>query len=746
MISTVAWFDADDPDTITHVGGVVSGWANKNGNTAYDLSQSTAAKKPSLSTADADYNGRTVMNFTDVSAPHNLVTDGVADTITFAASVAVLESRDPWSVGGSDRPTAYSGRSGSSDVYYDQFADGDKNGVFDGFIAGAHYLDGETSGATPGSRAAELQDGPTLETRDTTFTAKGGICVGADRTIANRAWNGKIAEIVFLPTADRYIIQLVEGYLAWKWGTQADLDSAHPYKTRAPSVDLWTPDNMPTVTWFDAADAATITASGGNVSTWQDKSGNGNHATQGTGTKQPTYSAVDKEVVFNGTTDIMQIANDAYKDLQNFATVALVRRNASYSWGNSVTSWDGESGGNTEGHIMLRQSGSDVTTLNLTARGTSAGGDFSTVTGIATQGENFIGAAYRTLASGRELRFNGSVARTEATARSNISYNGTNRSGLGGSYASDNWASTNNAFLNGALKEVVVIENPTIEQVKIIEGYMAWKWGLQDELHNTHPYKFSPPLVGRAPKPWTPAQLDVQAWYDADAAYTIHEDTTAGRVSQWDDRSGNGNHMTQATSTAEPATGTRTLNGRNALDFDPTSDDQHLSNAAPTVSGREWDIFAVMAIDTVSGSGYLCILNGAGSGQIRGNRYDDYSIGGAYDSGAGFGEAGQAGDTNPHIWNGRVAVSGVRLLIDGTQIYAYTGNRGVVTIDGYIRVGANAFLADGFNGRIAEFILVPHLNDEFRYKVEGYLAHKWGLAANLPAAHPYKNHAPLTWL
>ena len=30
-----------------------------------------------------------------------------------------------------------------------------------------------------------------------------------------------------------------------------------------------------------------------------------------------------------------------------------------------------------------------------------------------------------------------------------------------------------------------------------------------------------------------------------------------------------------------------------------------------------------------------------------------------------------------------------------------------------------------------------------RQKIEGYLAHKWGLAANLPADHPYKTEAPL---
>lgn len=40
--------------------------------------------------------------------------------------------------------------------------------------------------------------------------------------------------------------------------------------------------------WLDAADTSSITASGGAVSQWNDKSGNGRHATQGTSGNRPT--------------------------------------------------------------------------------------------------------------------------------------------------------------------------------------------------------------------------------------------------------------------------------------------------------------------------------------------------------------------------------------------------------------------------------------------------------------------------
>jgi len=50
----------------------------------------------------------------------------------------------------------------------------------------------------------------------------------------------------------------------------------------------WTPTNIATTSWYDASDASTITETGGAVSQWADKSGNGNDATQGTGANQPT--------------------------------------------------------------------------------------------------------------------------------------------------------------------------------------------------------------------------------------------------------------------------------------------------------------------------------------------------------------------------------------------------------------------------------------------------------------------------
>jgi hypothetical protein len=52
-------------------------------------------------------------------------------------------------------------------------------------------------------------------------------------------------------------------------------------------------------------------------------------------------------------------------------------------------------------------------------------------------------------------------------------------------------------------------------------------------------------------------------WFDADDASTISE--AAGSVSQWDDKSGNGYHLKQATGSRQPRTGIETLNSKNMI-------------------------------------------------------------------------------------------------------------------------------------------------------------------------------------
>jgi len=61
-------------------------------------------------------------------------------------------------------------------------------------------------------------------------------------------------------------------------------------QVKAGSLESFVPTDIPNMQlWLDASDASTITEVGGNVSQWDDKSGNNVYASQAVGSKQPSY-------------------------------------------------------------------------------------------------------------------------------------------------------------------------------------------------------------------------------------------------------------------------------------------------------------------------------------------------------------------------------------------------------------------------------------------------------------------------
>lgn len=68
---------------------------------------------------------------------------------------------------------------------------------------------------------------------------------------------------------------------------------------------------------------------------------------------------------------------------------------------------------------------------------------------------------------------------------------------------------------------------------------------------------------------WTPLELtNLRAWYEADTDVT----ESGGAVSQWDDQSGNGFHLTQGTAANKPTYEATGLNSKPTISFDGTGD------------------------------------------------------------------------------------------------------------------------------------------------------------------------------
>lgn len=254
------------------------------------------------------------------------------------------------------------------------------------------------------------------------------------------------------------------------------------------SSKLWTPSELTTKVWFDAKDPSTITHSSNAVSQWDDKSGNGNHVTQSTGAAQPTYNLTSEEIVFDGSSDVMQITNDPLNGLQDFGVVALYHTDTSQTWSNNLMACeDGGSNG-----WQIRQVAASINQRAFTRFGVQTAINLNDTVSDATV--DFIGSYYRDASNVTYIHHDG-VYGAQATDGVAIPYVGlTNRSALGGRYGANNWTSPT-GYMDGAIKEIIVFENTSLADIEKLEGYLAWKWGVQDNLPAGHTYKAGPPTA-----------------------------------------------------------------------------------------------------------------------------------------------------------------------------------------------------------------------------------------------------------
>jgi hypothetical protein len=279
-------------------------------------------------------------------------------------------------------------------------------------------------------------------------------------------------------------------------------------------------------------------------------------------------------------------------------------------------------------------------------------------------------------------------------------------------------------------------------------------------------------VAGGGAAPWTPANITTSLWLDAADASTVT--TVSSAVSQWDDKSGNGRNAAQATAGNRPAYQLAAQNGLNAVRF--TAASQHFLTAG---TNSTWNFLhdgtnsAVFIVSRCRSTGdnpnavhtYLS-TGGAGSSNIGlWIAYDDLASA-SRNNGLNVRVAQGAGiyasfdNTNDKITPGTYHL--ISSYIDADN--ATLASRTVQRVDGSASFSSNTANAVrstsnstsalnigkdvatpvlDFTGDICEILIFnnqPGTTD--RQKLEGYLAHKWGLTANLPNNHPYKTAAP----
>ncbi len=471
----------------------------------------------------------------------------------------------------------------------------------------------------------------------------------------------------------------------------------------------WAPDLLQTVAWYDAADPATITESGGAVSQLDDKSGNGYHVTQGNATEQPTtgssiggLNAID----FDGTDDFLE--HVVAQDFSNGLTI--------------VSIYDQDNTDQARPFGIRTDSGTNKEAFAQSADNTLRyDGAFGAGSITPTVGGHLRVSTKDATADNQTDYIDGSE---NITDNENLNLSSSAYIGIGAPQA------TNLYPFNGRIGECIIIEGAVSTDTRQkLEGYLAWKWGLEANLPVGHPYKDAAPT-----RLWTPEEITTAAWYDASAESTITE--SEGAVSQLNDKSGNNQHVTQGTPSDQPLTGVRTIGGLNALYADTNSKELVYSGAVPSMTNvmvmcvgtflgaTNYRPFVQMN-STVGNAHYVIQVEGSG---MQTNFSTD-------DAGTFNKKGGGLTVGSPQIYGLSYDGAGVAAFIDGV-------GGGVDAITGAFSADRLAIFDGSETFEFGEWIVFDGSDVATRQKIEGYLAHKWGLEANLPASHPYKLAPP----
>ena len=234
--------------------------------------------------------------------------------------------------------------------------------------------------------------------------------------------------------------------------------------------------------------------------------------------------------------------------------------------------------------------------------------------------------------------------------------------------------------------------------------------------------------------PFSPLDLSPTLWVDASDETTITE--SGGAVSQWDDKSGNGYHLTQATGTSQPTTGSRTINGLNALDFDGTNDFMTAGDVINVQTGGI-TILAVAQLDTTSGGDTIVSKDptspNTGAYQLLARAASSSKAAALFrESSTILAEQTiNNTSTDAEIYAMRLqrdTTDGLELFRNGSVVASATTTGTTSYNNGTSFFVGKVSVLNYFEGSIAEIIVVKSaLTPQQMSDTETYLANKWGI-------------------
>jgi hypothetical protein len=696
------WLDAADSTTVDLSGTTVATWRDKsgNGNTA-----TTAAGTLTHSSNSVVFTGSQAMTTTlsSVMATQTIFAVASADTSSYMDLLGVNAGTtvdNGLQVILSNNYRQFVTRMGGTSI-----ATGGTVTQSTRFLYGLTYISGGNSfiylnGSQTGSN-----------TTSAAISGTGTVMVGAYRlnNITDEFYNGRINEVLIynqvLTTSHR---QQIETYLADKWGLRATMGGAHPSRYSPSSI-------LPTqiagcLIWLDAADSATFTLSGSNVTQWRDKSGNANHFSTLAGTS-PTYSS--NEVAFPSG-GVMRSSASIALTLNTYAVIVFkLMQPSDFSY---VLSFTSMSPGGFTGHYSIRTNGG---ILCGTAASPGNEADFGNA-------NYFVNGTFNP-SFGASTYSNTPVV----VAAKNTNLTGTTTVELSASVG---------RYFVGRMYEVILYSSPpTTTQRQQLEGYLAWKWGIQASL----PGSVTPfANLKRALTPvFAPNQIPGCAmWLDAADATTL---TLSGsNVTAWADKSGNGRNAVGTSS--NPTYNATGFNSRPTVTF---SNNLLTSSGWSLAPNRQFAWFVVVHLTSLANI-WQRILISASVGYMNGylgtlsNTSNILGIAGSTTISAPI----ATGTLSPQLvtylfGTSELSSNTSAVSVNGGTFSTLGGNTGEIGTNGVI-IGTDTGggLGDRFLGHVSEVICYnSDVTQSQRQRIEGYLAHKWGLLGNLGGVyHPYR--------
>ncbi len=240
-------------------------------------------------------------------------------------------------------------------------------------------------------------------------------------------------------------------------------------------------------------------------------------------------------------------------------------------------------------------------------------------------------------------------------------------------------------------------------------------------------------------------------WLDASelSAFNLSENN----VSEWRDLSASNSHGTQSNPSNQPTYSNNSLGGNAVVTFDGVDDYLAHNSLGTTETATLFFLFRLHSI-----SEYSSIISTDGPWQgtsgethiIFQGTSSNYGINWATKVGSNQADMIKTSNSynSPNTWHLVSAVmdkANFSFYSNGSDFGSgekvdFNNNFTNFRIGSWYNLSTNDRF---FDGDIAEMILYGNALDNInRQKIEGYLAHKWNLATELPSDHPYKNSAP----